>query len=170
MSYRNALYLQLHAQTSSGLRAVLALLISLSLAAVLPATADSPGRGLTRELEISYLRYLIDYHLSELRMTELAAGALLTAPIPEIVPDAQTFPSPSYPPTGAKASLADVRSIARLVNRFVHEEILTAQTLLRDFYGINHEPSISQPIWQQRSRFCSRLRRAPRSILLFWKF
>ncbi|HEX2237694.1 MAG TPA: hypothetical protein VHJ19_04905 [Gammaproteobacteria bacterium] len=39
-------------------------------------------------------------------MTELAAGTLLTAPIPEIVPDAQTFPSPSYPPTGAKASLA----------------------------------------------------------------
>jgi hypothetical protein len=86
--------------------AVFALLISLSLVAVLPATADSPGRGLTRELEISYLRFLIDHHLSELRMTELAAGTLLTAPIPEIVPDAQTFPSPSYPPTGAKASLA----------------------------------------------------------------
>jgi hypothetical protein len=106
ISHRNALYLQLHAQTSSRLRAVLALLISLSLAAVLPATADSPGRGLTRELEISYLRYLIDHHLSELRMTELAAGTLLTAPIPEIVPDAQTFPSPSNPPTRAKASLA----------------------------------------------------------------
>ncbi|HEX2238431.1 MAG TPA: hypothetical protein VHJ19_08825, partial [Gammaproteobacteria bacterium] len=82
------------------------ILISLSLAAVLPATADSPGRGLNRELKISYLRFLIDNHFSELHMTELAARTQLTAPIPEIVPDAQTFPSPGYPPTGAKASLA----------------------------------------------------------------
>lgn len=39
-----------------------------------PAQADEPGRGLTAQFEINYLKFIIDHHYSALRITELAAG------------------------------------------------------------------------------------------------
>lgn len=112
-------------------------------AAARPVHAEEPGRGLTEQFEINYLRFIINHHFSALRMTELAAGTQQTAPTAEISPEAGTSPTPNLPPTEAKADLDELKSLARRTNRAQREEILEAQGLLLEIYGIDHQPRIS---------------------------
>lgn len=120
-----------------------------SLAVVAQAKADQPGRGLTAEFETEYLKFIADHHFAALRMTELAAGTQLNPPMPEVSPDDRVSPTPNFPPAEPKATLAEIKSLARQANRTQREEILRAQTFLRDYYGIEYQPSIS-PVNQQR--------------------
>lgn len=57
-------------------RLLLTVTLTIGTLAVAPAPvkADEPGRGLTRQFEINYLKFIADHHFSALRMTELAAG------------------------------------------------------------------------------------------------
>ena len=108
-----------------------------------PARADGPGPGLTGSFEQVYLHFIIDHHYAALRMTELAAGTQLQPPPAPVTPDDKTSPSPDFPPTEAKASSPELRSLARRNNRTQREEILMAQTLLQQWYGENYQPHIS---------------------------
>jgi uncharacterized protein (DUF305 family) len=108
----------------------------------LPLAADGPGRGLTAQFEIDFLKLTIDHHFGALRLTELAAGTD-TKRNAEISPREGTSPSPEYPSTAAKALLDEVKSLARRNNRMQREEILTAQTFLREWYGITYEPRLT---------------------------
>lgn len=103
--------------------------------------ADEPGRGLTGAFEVNFMEFTIDHHFAALRMTELAAG---TDPQRQasISPDEGTSPTPGFAPTSAKASLDDLKSMARRANRMQREEILTLQTFLSEWYGINYQPKI----------------------------
>ncbi len=103
---------------------------------------NEPGRGLTAQFEIDYLKFIADHHFAALRMTELAAGTDAVRDA-EISPNEGTSPSPSTQPTQAKATLDMIKSLARRANRTQREEILTAQRFLRDWYGINYQPHIS---------------------------
>lgn len=112
-------------------------------AAVGMAHADGPGRGNTAQFEKNYLVFIIDHHYSALRMTELAAG---TDPMrdPQIVnPQEGTSPTPGFGATPAKASDDEIRSMARMGNREQREEIARAQRMLREWYGIQHQPQLS---------------------------
>lgn len=104
--------------------------------------AAEPGRGRTAEFEVRFLEQAIDHHFSALRMTELAAGTDVDRD-PEISADEGTAPTPETEPTDAKASLDEIRSLARRNNRAQREEILGAQQLLREWYGREHEPQLS---------------------------
>jgi uncharacterized protein (DUF305 family) len=115
------------------------------LAAVLyaaPVYASEPGRGANAELERQYLRQIIDHHFAGMRMTELAAGTLdeVTG---DISPDDRTRPTPGFEATGPRASLDEVRSIARRDNRTQREEILKAQKFLREWYGETYRPNLT---------------------------
>lgn len=110
--------------------------------------ADDPGRGLTGPFEVNFMELTIDHHFAALRMTELAAG---TDPQRQaaISPDEGTSPTPGYSSTPAKASLDDLKSLARRNNRMQREEIMMLQTFLRDWYGINYQPKVrpeNQPL------------------------
>jgi uncharacterized protein (DUF305 family) len=105
-------------------------------------TAEEPGRGLTARFEVRYLRFIIDHHFAALRMTELAAGTD-TERNAEISPTEGTSPSPDFSPTVAKASLHELKSLARRNNRMQREEILTAQQFLREWYGIEYTPRLT---------------------------
>jgi uncharacterized protein (DUF305 family) len=115
--------------------------LCLSVLAVAPAQADGPGTGITAEFEVDFLRMTIDHHYSALRITELAAGT-----------DAQrngqlsaaegTSPTPGFAATPAKATLDDLKSLARRNNRMQREEILNLQTKLRDWYGMDYQPRL----------------------------
>lgn len=107
------------------------------------AHADGPGRGNTAQFEKNYLVFIIDHHYSALRMTELAAG---TEPMrdPQIVnPQEGTSPTPGFGATPAKASDDEIRSMARMGNREQREEIARAQRMLREWYGIQHQPQLT---------------------------
>jgi uncharacterized protein (DUF305 family) len=105
------------------------------------ALADAPGRGLTRDFEINYLKFIADHHYAALRMTELAAGTDMTRDA-AISPDEGTSPTPGKQPVQAKASAAEIKSMARRNNRMQREEILTALGFLRDWYGITYQPHV----------------------------
>ncbi|MCD2516766.1 DUF305 domain-containing protein [Massilia sp. G4R7] len=120
-------------------------LLSLGIlaASVGMAHADGPGRGNTAQFEKNYLVFIIDHHFSALRMTELAAG---TDPMrdPQIAnPQEGTSPTPGFGATPAKASDDEIRSMARMGNREQREEIARAQRMLREWYGIQHQPQLS---------------------------
>ena len=112
----------------------------------IPATLDDayigPGRGLTRDFEIQFIESTIDHHFSALRMTELAAG---TAPqrSSAISPTEGVAQTPGYSATQAKATLDDLKSLARRANQTQREEILTLQSFLRDWYGISYQPKLT---------------------------
>lgn len=107
-----------------------------------PASADAPGRGQTAEFEKAYLQFIIDHHYSALRMTELAAGTDRQRDAPIDNSQEGTAPTPNTNPTPAKASDDQIKSMARAGNRMQREEILKAQKLLRDWYGINYTPQL----------------------------
>lgn len=109
---------------------------------------SAPGRGLTAEFEITYLKRTINHHFAALRMTELAAGTD-TSRDPVIGSGEGTAPTPGFPASPAKATLDEIKSLARRANRTQREEILTAQRFLRDWYGITYEPQI-MPVNQAR--------------------
>lgn len=102
-----------------------------------------PGRGLTAQFEVEYLKMTINHHFAALRMTELAAGTDTTRN-PQISNNEGTAPTPGFPATPAKATLNEIKVIARRANRTQREEILTAQRFLREWYGISYEPQISE--------------------------
>jgi uncharacterized protein (DUF305 family) len=101
----------------------------------------APGVGLTSQFEINFLEFTIDHHFSALRMTELAAGTDSTRNA-AISPTEGTSPTPGYAATTAKADIADLKSLARRENRTQREEILMAQTLLKQWYGITYTPRV----------------------------
>lgn len=107
------------------------------------AHASEPGRGLTAQFEIAYLKMISDHHFSALRMTELAAGADTTRDS-AISPMEGTSPTPDTPPAQAKALSDALKSLARRNNRMQREEILTALGFLREWYGIEYRPRIDQ--------------------------
>lgn len=51
--------------------------------------------------------------------------------------------TPDAAATPPKAKLDEVKSLARRNNRMQREEILMTRMLLRDWYGIDHEPQLS---------------------------
>lgn len=102
---------------------------------------DEPGRGSTAQFEINYLKFIIDHHYSALRITELAAGTDVTRDT-AISPSEGTSPSPTFSATTAKATLDEIKSLARRANRMQREEILEAQGFLRDWYKIEYQPKI----------------------------
>ena len=108
---------------------------------IVPTLADDPGRGLTAQFEINYLKFIIDHHYSALRITELAAGTDATRDA-AISPEEGTSPSPTFAATTAKATLDEIKSLARRTNRMQREEILEAQRFLREWYGIEYQPRI----------------------------
>lgn len=121
---------------------MLNLIFTFGLLAPASVRADEPGRGRTARFEINYLKFIADHHFSALRMTELAAGTDLTRDA-EISPNEGSTPTPNKPATPAKATINDIKSMARLANRMQREEILTALGFLRDWYGIEYQPRIS---------------------------
>lgn len=104
-------------------------------------SADQRGRGLTANFEVEFLKLVIDHHFSALRMTELAAGTDVTRSA-EISPREGTAPTPGFPAATAKATLDDLKSLARRNNRMQREEIQELQARLQSWYGIAHEPTI----------------------------
>ncbi|MGQ9424430.1 DUF305 domain-containing protein [Gilvimarinus sp. F26214L] len=107
-----------------------------------PAVFAQPGRGATAEFERGFLEYIIDHHYSALRMTEIAAG---TDPQRDaaVTSDEGTSPSPDTEAVESKALDEAVRSLARQNNRAKREHILTAQRYLRDWYGVEYNPQVS---------------------------
>lgn len=106
-----------------------------------PLFSAEPGRGRTGPFEIEYLEFIIDHHFSALRMTELAAGTEETRhTVPD--PDEGTSPTPNMSRVTAKAEADALKSLARRNNRMQREEILTARSFLREWYGKDHEPAL----------------------------
>ena len=126
--------------TTSPLLSLLTLTVSV-LGALGTARADEPGRGFTQDFEIEYLKFIADHHFAALRMTEFAAGTDLQRD-PLIAPTEGTSPTPNTSPVQAKAQSPDLKSLARRNNRMQREEILTAQTFLKNWYGIDYQPQI----------------------------
>lgn len=108
-----------------------------------PAAAEAPGRGLTAAFEIDYLKSIINHHYSALRITELAAGTDPTRNAP-IMHGEGTSPTPGTSATSAKATMDDIKSMARKNNRMQREEIMMAQGFLKDWYGITYAPQLSR--------------------------
>src|SRR5579883_1723857 len=114
--------------------------IATTLFGVRPVEAD-PGTGLTAQFEISFLEFTIDHHFSALRMTELAAGTDYYRN-GNLSTTEGTSPTPGFFPTGSKATLSNLKSLSRRENRTQREEILTAQNLLKTWYGISYQPKV----------------------------
>lgn len=121
--------------------AAMRLTLALAVAAPLASQADQPGRGLTGPFEVELLQFTIDHHFAALRMTELAAGTDQQRNA-ALSPREGTSPTPGYAPTAAKASLDDLKSLARRNNRMQREEIMMLQRFLRDWYGIDYQPKV----------------------------
>jgi uncharacterized protein (DUF305 family) len=123
----------------SGPTAIAAISLALFVSPV--ARADGPGAGITADFEVDFLRMTIDHHYSALRITELAAG---TDPQRhgQITSAEGTSPTPGFAATPAKATLDDLKSLARRNNRMQREEIMTMQTMLKDWYGIDYQPRL----------------------------
>ncbi|MFS0754316.1 DUF305 domain-containing protein [Noviherbaspirillum sp. 1P10PC] len=139
--------------TRGAMRPVSKVLFALGATAILAiavpaAQASGPGRGATAEFEKAYLEFIIDHHYSALRMTELAAGTDLQRDAPVDNAQEGTAPTPDTNPTPAKATDDQIRSMSRQANRTQREEILKAQRLLREWYGVNHTPQL-QPQGRQ---------------------
>jgi uncharacterized protein (DUF305 family) len=118
------------------------------------ALADGPGRGLTARFEINFMQFTIDHHFAALRITELAAGTD-TRRNGDLSPAEGTSPTPGFGSTQAKASLDDLKSLARRANRMQREEILTLKRFLHDWYGIDYQPRVrpqAQPMVQALER------------------
>lgn len=111
--------------------------------AQLPAFAEAPGQGLTARFEVEFMQMTIDHHFSALRMTELAAGTDINRS-PEIGATEGTSPTPGFAATPAKATLNDLKSMARRNNRMQREEIMTMQHFLRGWYGIDYVPRLRE--------------------------
>ncbi|MDO8299314.1 DUF305 domain-containing protein [Lacisediminimonas sp.] len=107
------------------------------------ALADGPGRGLTAQFERDYLAQVIDHHFSALRMTELAAGTDTQRDPAVNNPQEGTAPTPGATASPAKATDGQIRSMARQANRAQREEIAKAQKRMRDWYGNDHQPSLT---------------------------
>ena len=122
------------------IRSMLAFAVIAMITAV-TTFADAPGRGRTANFEVNYLRFIINHHASALRSTELAAGTDVTRD-PGLPPAEGTSPTPTFPTTSAKATLPEIFSMARAANRMQREEILSAQRMLRQWYGIEHAPTL----------------------------
>ncbi|RTL41059.1 MAG: DUF305 domain-containing protein [Burkholderiales bacterium] len=103
--------------------------------------AAEPGRGLTAAFEVEFMELAIDHHYSALRITELAAGTD-TRRDGMLSPAEGTSPTPGYAATPAKATLDDLKSLARRNNRMQREEILSMKAMLRDWYGIDYQPRV----------------------------
>lgn len=116
---------------------------------VVPAHADGPGRGRSAQFEKDYLTFIINHHFSALRMTELTAGTDVQRDAAVNNPEEGTAPTPDFPATPAKASSDELKSMARMANRMQREEIAKAQRFLRDWYGVNHTPQLTQQAQQQ---------------------
>lgn len=116
---------------------VAAMVLGLSPSAV---TAE-PGRGATGRFEVRLMQFIIDHHFTALRATELAAG---TDPSRngQLQPNEGTSPTPGYQASRPKATLDEIKSIARAENRMQREQIMELQRYLRDWYGIAYEPRI----------------------------
>ncbi len=114
-----------------------------ALALPLNATADEPGRGLTAQYEQDLLRMIINHHYSALRITELAAGTAVHRD-PQTTATEGTSPTPGTASTPAKSRMDDVKSLARRNNRMQREEIMMAQSLLREWYGVTHQPQLDE--------------------------
>ncbi|NUZ08432.1 DUF305 domain-containing protein [Piscinibacter koreensis] len=121
------------------------LLALAAAAAIVPfsAAANRPGEGLTARFEVEFMQMTIDHHFAALRMTELAAGTD-TQRNPQISEAEGTSPTPGFGASPAKATLADLKSLARRNNRMQREEIMTMQTFLRDWYGIQYQPRLRE--------------------------
>src|SRR4051812_11585337 len=115
-----------------------AVLAALSLG----AQATGPGQGLTARFEVEFMQMAIDHHFGALRITELAAGSDIQRS-PDISPSEGTAPTPGFGATPAKATLDDLKSMARRNNRMQREEILTMQGFLREWYGVQYQPKIT---------------------------
>ncbi|WP_238947648.1 DUF305 domain-containing protein [Caldimonas brevitalea] len=87
------------------------------------------------------MQMTIDHHFSALRITELAAGTDLQRN-GDIAPNEGVSPTPGFGATPAKATLDDLKSLARRNNRMQREEIMTLQRFLHDWYGIDYEPKL----------------------------
>lgn len=108
-----------------------------------PSVADGPGQGLTARFEVEFMQMTIDHHFSALRMTELAAGTDLQR-AQEISAAEGTSPTPGFAASPAKATLNDLKSMARRNNRMQREEIMTLQRFLREWYGIDYQPRLRE--------------------------
>jgi hypothetical protein len=83
----------------------------------------------------------IDHHFAALRITELAAGTDVQR-TEAISASEGTSPTPGFAVTKAKATLDDLKSLARRNNRMQREEIMMLQTFLLKWYRITHQPKI----------------------------
>lgn len=122
------------------LRGLAAAVVFASCVAV--AHASGPGVGLNANLEVSFLKLVIDHHYGALRMTELAAGTDMDRSS-SLSPSEGTSPTPGFGPSPAKATIPEILSMARRANRVQREEILEAQTFLQDWYGITYQPQLT---------------------------
>ena len=113
----------------------LALLCSLGSTPSLAASSDAA------RFEVDFMKMAIDHHFAALRMTELAAGTD-TQRDAQIDPSEGTAPTAGFAAAPAKATLDDLKSMARKDNRTQREEILTLQSHLKDWYGISHRPRL----------------------------
>jgi hypothetical protein len=102
------------------------ILVSLLIGLTSLAHANEPGRGRTAPFETQFIRFTIDHHFGAMRMTELAAGGDPVRII-AISPEEKTSPTPGVSPSQPKATLDNLRSLARCNNRMQREEILTLQ-------------------------------------------
>jgi uncharacterized protein (DUF305 family) len=141
LSRRRAEGCTMHRSFARARLAASALAITSSIFIAPHVHADGPGRGLTADFEVKYLKFIADHHYAALRMTELAAGTD-TVRDPAISPSAGTSPTPNRSPVQAKATAEELKSMARRENRMQREEILTALKWLRDWYGVNYQPRL----------------------------
>lgn len=114
----------------------------LALVAAWPVqAADTPGRGISAEFEVAFMRFTIDHHFAAMRMTELAAG---TDPQrdAEILPTEGTSQTPGFQASPGRAQDDAIRSLARRNNRMQREEIGMLQRMLRTRYGVDHRPQV----------------------------
>lgn len=125
-------------QPAAALAASIALLGAISAP---PAHAEGPGQGQTAKFEVEFMRMAIDHHFAALRITELAAGTDMQRNA-EIGAAEGTSPTPGYAATPAKATLDDLKSMARRNNRMQREEILKMQGFLRDWYWLQYQPRL----------------------------
>lgn len=122
----------------------LCVVLALPLCLLSAATwSQEAGRGLTADLEVGYLQFIIDHHFAALRLTELAAG---TEEIrqSEITDEEGVSPTPETDALEGRAEREELRSLARKVNNRDREEILTAQRYLEEWYGIQHHPRLTE--------------------------
>jgi uncharacterized protein (DUF305 family) len=107
------------------------------------ALADAPGTGRTAHFEIDFLKSIIDHHFAAVRMSELATGTDATRDPAVPSPTDGVASTPGFAATPAKAMMDELKSMARRENRMQREEIMTAQRMLKEWYGLMHEPMLT---------------------------